>query len=73
MATVHVKTTVHPRNYRELCPCPRGVTVRSVPITRTNRGYQGVTVILIPVQLSSGEPHHHVIGCSDVQYIMAHN
>ena len=64
MATVHVKTTVHPRNYRELCPRPRGTTVQLVPVPamspwglsplpRSNHGYRGVTVIPITVQLST--------------------
>ena len=55
-----------PRKYREHCPRPRGTTVQLVPIPtvspwglsplpRSNRGYRGVTVIPITVQLSSVE------------------
>ena len=65
-ATVHKykQRQTFPRNYRELCPRPRGTTVQLVPVPavspwglsplpRSNRGYRGDTVIPIPVQLSN--------------------
>jgi len=53
-----------PRNYRDFCPHLHSVTVRLVPIPavlpwalsplpRSIRGYRGITVIPIPVQLST--------------------